>query len=176
MPNKTNVFWITGLSGAGKSTLCRKLVGHLREEQQKIVVMLDGDELREVMGATQAHTQDERRKLAMRYAHLCKMIASQGVDVAIATISMFREVHEWNRANIPGYVEIYLDVPKEELVRRDPKQIYARAARDELRNVAGFDFAVDEPTAPDIRIAWSEKLTAEETFSRVLEQLNLDFH
>jgi adenylylsulfate kinase len=175
VPNKTNVFWITGLSGAGKSTLCRKLVEHLRE-QQRTVVMLDGDELREVMGATQSHTQDERRQLAMRYSRLCKMIASQGVDVAIATISMFREVHEWNRANIPGYVEIYLDVPKDELVRRDPKQIYARAARDELKNVAGFDFAVDVPSAPDVRIAWSADLTAEKTLSQVLAQLNMHFH
>jgi adenylylsulfate kinase len=175
VPNKTNVFWITGLSGAGKSTLCRKLVEHLRE-QQRTVVMLDGDELREVMGATQSHTQDERRQLAMRYSRLCKMIASQGVDVAIATISMFREVHEWNRANIPGYVEIYLDVPKDELVRRDPKQIYARAARDELKNVAGFDFAVDVPSAPDVRIAWSADLTAEKTLSQVLAQLSMHFH
>ncbi len=128
------------------------------------------------MGATQSHTQDERRQLAMRYSRLCKMIASQGVDVAIATISMFREVHEWNRANIPGYVEIYLDVPKDELVRRDPKQIYARAARDELKNVAGFDFAVDVPSAPDVRIAWSADLTAEKTLSQVLAQLNMHFH
>jgi len=170
VPNNTNVFWITGLSGAGKSTLCRKLVAHLRE-QKRIVVMLDGDELREVMGATQSHTQEERKQLAMRYSRLCKMIASQGVDVAIATISMFREVHEWNRANIPGYVEIYLDVPKEEVVRRDPKKIYARAARDELKNVAGFDFAVDVPTAPDIRIAWSPELTADQSLTHVIEQL-----
>lgn len=169
MPNKTNVFWITGLSGAGKSTLCRKLVEHLREQEHRIV-MLDGDELREVMGATQAHTQEERKQLAMRYSQLCRMIASQGVDVAIATISMFREVHEWNRANIPGYVEIYLDVPKDELIRRDPKQIYARAARDELKNIAGFDVAVDAPAAPDIRIAWSPTLTVAATLSQVVEQ------
>jgi adenylylsulfate kinase-like enzyme len=170
VPNNTNVYWITGLSGAGKSTLCRKLVEHLRE-QQRIVVMLDGDELREVMGATQAHTQEERKQLAMRYSQLCRLVASQGVDVAIATISMFREVHAWNRANIPGYVEIYLDVPKDELIRRDPKQIYARAARDELKHVAGFDVAVDEPIAPDIRIAWSPGLSVDESLSHVVAQL-----
>ena len=77
----------------------------------------------------------------------------QGVDVAIATISLFREVHEWNRANLPGYVEIYLAVPMGELRRRDPKQIYARAARGELKDVAGLDFAIDEPQAPDRGVA-----------------------
>lgn len=173
MPHKTNVFWITGLSGAGKSTLCRKLVEHLREKK-RTVVMLDGDELREVMGAIHSHTQEERKELAMRYARLCKMIASQGVDVAIATISLFREVHEWNRANIPGYVEIYLDVPKEELIRRDPKQIYARAARDELKNVAGIDFAVDAPESPDVRVEWSAELTEDKAFAQIVAQLHLN--
>lgn len=167
------VYWVTGLSGAGKTTLCRKLVAHVRA-QGRSVVMLDGDELREAMGATNAHTRQERLQLAMRYAHLCHMIAVQGVDVAIATISLFREVHEWNRANMPGYVEIYLHVPLEELKRRDPKQIYARAERGELKDVAGLDFAVDEPQAPDVRIEWVSGLTVEAALARVIEQLNLE--
>lgn len=164
------VYWITGLSGAGKTTLCRELVAHLRAHVRP-VVMLDGDELREAMGATNAHTRQERLQLAMRYAHLCHMIAVQGVDVAIATISLFREVHEWNRANMPGYVEIYLHVPVEELKRRDPKQIYARAARGELKDVAGLDFAVDEPQAPDVRIEWVTGLTVEAALAQVIKQL-----
>lgn len=167
------VFWITGLSGAGKSTLAAEVTRFLRTKGEP-VVMLDGDELREAMGATNAHSRQERLQLAMRYAHLCHMIASQGVDVTIATISLFREVHEWNRANMPGYVEIYLHVPVEELKRRDPKQIYARAARGELKDVAGLDFAVDEPQAPDVRIEWVTGLTVEAALARVIEQLNLE--
>ncbi len=163
------VYWITGLSGAGKTTLCRELVAYLRQ-QGRPVVMLDGDELREAMGSTNAHTRQERLQLAMRYAHLCRMLAVQGVDVAIATISLFREVHEWNRANMQGYMEIYLQVPLDELRRRDPKQIYARAERGELKDVAGLDFAVDEPQAPDVRIDWAFGLTVEAALARVIEQ------
>lgn len=169
---KGAVYWVTGLSGAGKTTLCRELVTHLRADGRP-VVMLDGDELREAMGATSAHTRRERLQLAMRYAHLCHMIAVQGVDVAIATISLFREVHDWNRANLPGYVEIYLAIPMEELMRRDPKQIYARAARGELKDVAGLDFAVDEPQAPDVRIEWSQGLTAEAALDQVIGKLDI---
>jgi adenylylsulfate kinase-like enzyme len=167
------VFWITGLSGAGKSTLAVELTRFLRTAGEA-VVMLDGDELREAMGALKAHTRPERLQLASRYAHLCHMVASQGVDVVIATISLFREVHEWNRANMPGYVEIYLQVPLTELKRRDPKQIYARAARGELKDVAGLDFAVDEPQAPNVRIEWASGLTVEAALAQVIEQLNLE--
>ena len=39
--------WITGLSGAGKSTLAREIAARLRGRGDA-VVMLDGDELREI--------------------------------------------------------------------------------------------------------------------------------
>lgn len=136
--------------------------------------MLDGDKLREIMGATSTHTRQDRLQLAKRYAHLCYLIAVQGIDVAIATISLFREVHEWNRANLPGYFEIFLSVPMKELMRRDKKQIYARAARGELKDVAGLDFMVDEPQAPDVRIEWLPGLTVEVALAQVIEQLNLE--
>lgn len=135
--------------------------------------MLDGDELREVMGETTAHSREERLQLAMRYAHLCHLIAIQGVDVAIATISLFKEVHEWNRNNMPGYFEIFLDVPMDELTRRDPKQIYERAAKGELKDVAGVDFAVDVPQSPDMHFKWKPGLTEEVVLAQIIEQLKL---
>ena len=32
----------------------------------------------------------------------------------VATISLFKEVHAWNRANLQGYFEVYLRVSLEE--------------------------------------------------------------
>jgi adenylylsulfate kinase-like enzyme len=147
-----SVIWITGLSGAGKSTLANEVVVRLRAAGE-VVIMLDGDELREVFGATAANVQNHGRPgrlaLAIQYAHLCRVIASQGFTVVIATISLFREVHAWNRANLPGFFEVYLKVPVDELRRRDPKGIYRRFDAGELTNVAGLDLLIDEPEAAD---------------------------
>lgn len=146
------VMWITGLSGAGKSTLMKEVAARLRAQGEN-VLMLDGDELRDVFGAAAAnannHGHEGRLTLAMQYAHLCRVIASQGLTVVIATISLFREVHDWNRANLPGYFEVYLQVPLDELRRRDPKGIYRRFDAGELANVAGLDLPIDEPKAAD---------------------------
>ncbi|WP_296752248.1 adenylyl-sulfate kinase [Thiobacillus sp.] len=146
------VIWITGLSGAGKSTTAREVVRRLREHGRH-VVMLDGDELREVFGAVSANTENHGREgrlaLAMQYAHLCRVIAAQGMTVVIATISLFKEIHAWNRANLPGYFEVYLKVPVDELRRRDPKGIYRRFDAGELSDVAGLDLPIDEPEAAD---------------------------
>ena len=146
------VFWITGLSGAGKSTLTYEIATQLRANGEA-VVMLDGDELREVFGAVAANAQNHGREgrlaLAIQYAHLCRILAAQGLTVVIATISLFREVHVWNRANLPGYFEVYLKVPVDELRRRDPKGIYRRFDAGELTHVAGLDLTIDEPEAAD---------------------------
>ncbi len=147
------VIWITGLSGAGKSTLTREVVERLRGRGDQ-VVMLDGDELREVFGAAatdvDSHGRERRLALAMQYAHLCRVIAEQGFVVVIATISLFKKVHAWNRANLPGYFEVYLKVPVEELRRRDPKGIYRRFDAGELTDVAGLDLPIDEPIDADL--------------------------
>lgn len=146
------VIWITGLSGAGKSTLASEVVNRLRALGDS-VVMLDGDELREVFGAAAANAQNHGREgrlaLAFQYAHLCRVIAGQGLTVVIATISLFREIHTWNRANLPGYFEVYLKVPMEELRRRDTKGIYRRFDAGEIADVAGLDLSIDEPEAAD---------------------------
>lgn len=152
-----HVMWITGLSGAGKSTLAHEIVARLRNDGHS-VVMLDGDELRVVFGAAattaQNHGREGRLALAMQYARLCQVIAAQGHIVVIATISLFREVHSWNRTHLPGYFEVHLKVPMEELRRRDPKGIYRRFDAGELHNVAGLDLSVDEPDAADWLVAF----------------------
>lgn len=168
------VLWITGLSGAGKSTLAHEVVVRLQARGDD-VVMLDGDELREVFGAAAANAQNHGREgrlgLAMQYAHLCRVIGSQGLTVVIATISLFREVHAWNRENLPGYFEVYLKVPIEELRRRDPKEIYRRFDAGELSNVAGLDLPIDEPEAADWVVEYLSGQKASDLAVELINQL-----
>jgi adenylylsulfate kinase len=145
------VYWITGLSGAGKTTIGRLVFDELRR-RTPAAVFLDGDILREVFGNDLGHSRADRLQSAMRNARLCRMLAEQGIDVVCATISLFRECQEWNRAHIARYFEVYLRVPMEVLVRRDQKQLYSRALRGEITDVIGVDLPVEEPQRPDLVI------------------------
>jgi len=138
-------------------------------------VLLDGDVLREVFGAATVnadnHGREARLALAFQYAHLCRVIASQGLTVVIATISLFREIHDWNRVNLPGYFEVYLKVPVDELRRRDPKGIYRRFDAGELTNVAGLDLPIDEPEAADWLVEFDPEQTVEKLANDLFSQL-----
>lgn len=160
---KGRVIWITGLSGAGKSTLARALAACLPH-----AVLLDGDELRAVLGATSSgFDRDGRLALAQTYARLCKLLADQGHMVIIATISLFHEIHAWNRENLPGYLEVFLDVPEEVRRKRDPKGLYAAEKAGEVRHMAGAETAVDFPQSPHIVLPTAE-LTLEECVQKII--------
>jgi adenylylsulfate kinase-like enzyme len=143
------VFWFTGLSGAGKSTLAREFTNQLRRDG-RTVVLLDGDHLRELFDEHRGHGRADRLAIAMRNGRLCKFLADQGVDVVCATISLFHQCHDWNRAHIDSYREIHVRAPLEVLQARDSKGLYGRAARNEVTDVVGIDIPAEEPLRPDL--------------------------
>ncbi len=164
------VVWITGLSGSGKTTVARLLKAAL-EMRGRAVVLLDGDELRAFMPLGDRFDRDSRLSLALSYGGLCRLIAEQGFTVICATISMRREVHEWNRLNIPNYVEVFLDVAPEVRAARDPKRYYARIQGGGLTEFAGHDLGVDFPAAPDLHLTPSPEEEPEQTMERILALL-----
>ena len=133
------VFWITGLSGAGKSTIGFNYYQRLLSRGVS-AVFLDGDELRLIMGG-EGYDMETRKNLAFRYSRLCKLLSDQNINVVIATISMFHDVQNWNRLNIDNYVEIYIKVSLDELVKRDQKNLYS----SNQKNVVGFTAQYEEP-------------------------------
>lgn len=173
---KNHVIWITGLSGAGKTTLANKVYEQLRIHSDA-VVLLDGDILRAIFGLESSegsyHDKQTRMSLALKYSYLCKLLSDQGITVVIATVSLFKEVHEWNRRHLQNYLEIYLKVPITELQRRDPKGLYAKFARGETRQVAGLDLEIDEPEFPDLLLEYQIDCTVDKFCQSVMDCLEL---
>lgn len=163
------VFWLTGLSGSGKSTIAHQLTEEIRKVTPG-VVYLDGDIIREVLPEPSGHTLEERRQLAASYGRLCRMLSDQGVWVVAAVIAMFHEVQRWNRENIEDYVEVFVSVPMEELIRRDQKGLYSRALAGEIDNVVGIDIPAEEPECPEIVIDNHGERSSRHAVETILEQ------
>ena len=104
-------------------------------------------------------------------ARLCKLLADQGQTVVIATISLFHEVHAWNRAHLPGYLEVFLDVPESARRNRDPKGLHAAADQGRMTQMAGRDTTIDLPEAPHLTLD-TAKLSAEVCLRKLLEILH----
>lgn len=168
---KGNLYWITGLSGAGKTTIGTGLYQYIRQKKDN-VVFLDGDMLREVY-QSKTYSAEGRRNLAFQNARLCKMLTSQGIDVVICLIAMYEDCRKWNRENIENYHEIYLRVTIDELIRRDQKQLYSRALRNEIKDVVGINMSFEEPQTPDMIIDNNGQNTPEEVVEMITDYFQI---
>ena len=145
------LIWITGLAGAGKTTIATALYERLKRRYNNLV-LLDGDDFREMMGQDVGYDLDSRKIMARRMSRLCRYLVNQGVYVICATISMHKEIHEFNRSAVKDYYEILVDVSMENLVAQDKKRLYSRALKHEIYDVVGVDLPFDRPVHPDLVI------------------------
>lgn len=145
------VIWITGLSGAGKSVIAQKTYEMLKDRLPN-VILIDGDLFRSIMADDLGHSREDRLENAYRIARFSHFLSLQGIHVLCATMSLFHECQSWNRHNISRYFEVYIRVPFEILIRRDPKGIYARALEGTEQGVVGIDLPFEEPRSPDLII------------------------
>lgn len=148
------VIWLTGLAGSGKSTIGRALCGLWKAEAPN-TVLVDGDEVRRLLGRDgdeDAYTLQSRREIAEHISRLCAWLENQQMNVVCCTISLFADLHRRNRDRFSRYFEVYIEVPKDVLERRDVKDLYRRAARGEISNVVGVDLPFTPPANPDLTV------------------------
>ena len=169
------VIWITGLSGAGKTTLSKDLGNRLKKNGIPCV-QLDGDIIRSIFSEDKDNTNysyESRKKMAIRYSRLSLMLASQGYCVITSVIGMFKEIYSWNKKNLPGYYEIFLDIPICELKKRDPKGIYRKFSLGKITNVAGLDLKIQKPTNSDLHITDYKAINTEIIISNVINRISI---
>ncbi|MGB3897263.1 MAG: sulfate adenylyltransferase subunit CysN [Mesorhizobium sp.] len=147
------VLWFTGMSGSGKSTIANLLERKLYSEGRHTYI-LDGDNVRHGLNRDLGFTDADRVENIRRVAEVAKLMADAGLIVIVSFISPFRSERRAAREMMrPGeFVEVFVDTPLEECVRRDPKGLYARALKGEIPNFTGISSPYEAPEAPEIHL------------------------
>jgi adenylylsulfate kinase len=143
------VVWFTGLPSSGKSALCEEVARRLRAAGRPVVI-LDGDDIREVLVPAPGHSPAERDGFYETLARLAALIARQGLVVLVAATAHRRMYRERARALAPRFVEVFLDVDIAECARRDAKGLYAASREGRIRELPGLGVAYERPEAPDV--------------------------
>jgi adenylyl-sulfate kinase len=151
--NRPCVLWFTGLSGAGKSTIAN-LVDKQLYAQGRPTYLLDGDNVRQGLSKDLGFTDADRSENVRRVAEVARLMVDAGLIVLVSLISPFRAERRMARALMkPGdFIEIFVDTPLEVAEARDPKGLYKRARRGELKHFTAIDSPYEVPEKPEIRI------------------------
>jgi bifunctional enzyme CysN/CysC len=147
------VLWFTGLSGAGKSTIAN-LVERELHARGRHTYLLDGDNVRHGLNRDLGFTDEDRVENIRRVAEVARLMVDAGLIVLVSFISPFRSERAMARGLLePGeFLEIFVDAPLAVVEARDPKGLYGKVRRGELRNFTGIDSPYEPPERPDLRI------------------------
>jgi adenylylsulfate kinase len=164
------VCWFTGLSGSGKTTTARQVAEELKSLGRR-VEMLDGDELRETICKGLGFSREERFENIKRMAYVAKLLSRNGVTVLVSAITPYREMREYVRQEVPGFIEVYVRCPLEECERRDVKGLYAKARSGEIARFTGVSDPYEEPVTPEITIE-THTATVQQNRDKIVSWLN----
>jgi len=151
------VLWFTGLSAAGKSTIAN-LVERMLHANGFHTYLLDGDNVRHGLNKDLGFTAEDRVENIRRVAEVAKLMVDAGLIVLVAFISPFRSERRMARQLVQDneFLEVFVDAPLAVVEKRDPKGLYRKARRGELKNFTGIDSPYEPPEHAEIRIDTTE--------------------
>jgi bifunctional enzyme CysN/CysC len=166
------VLWFTGLSGAGKSTVAN-LVEKRLFALGKHTTMLDGDNVRHGLNRDLGFTDTDRVENIRRVGEVARLMADAGLIVLVSFISPFRSERQMARDLMPAgeFFEVFVDAPLAVVESRDPKGLYKKARRGEIKHFTGISSPYEPPENPELHID-TTRLSPEAAAELIVAQLS----
>jgi adenylyl-sulfate kinase len=145
------VVWLTGLPASGKSTVSMELERRLFDAGV-VVYTLDGDNVRGGLNSNLGFSHEDRTENIRRVGEVAALFADAGLVCVTAFISPYRADRAMARAAVKrgAFYEVYVRASLETCERRDPKGLYARARRGELKDMTGVGAPYEPPEPADL--------------------------
>ncbi|WP_202078598.1 adenylyl-sulfate kinase [Caldalkalibacillus salinus] len=161
--------WFTGLSGAGKTTICEALAKKLQNESVPYE-RLDGDLIRQYLTSDLGYSKQDRMTNIKRVSFVASLLTKHHVIVLASFISPYQEMRDMARDNIGSFVEVYVNCPLKECIRRDVKGLYKKALDGDIKHFTGISDPFEPPINPQLTVE-TDKETVNESVSKVYEYL-----
>ncbi len=168
---RSSVIWFTGLSASGKSTIAHALDKYFHENGIHSYV-LDGDNVRHGLNKDLDLSPASRKENIRRIGEVSKLFVDAGLLVIDAFIAPYREDRRQVRCMLEKeqFIEVYVKCSIDECERRDPKGLYKKAKKGEIKEFTGISAPYEEPDNPEV-ILETDKFSIDECVTRILDYL-----
>lgn len=143
--HRGGVFWFFGLSGSGKSAITR-IAEEMLNEKGILCFRLDGDNLRSGLNSDLGFSIEDRKENIRRAAEAAKLMAKAGIVVLSTFITPLNENRESAQKILGDYYHgIYVKCSVDVCEKRDPKGLYKKAKKGEIKDFTGVSAPFEEP-------------------------------
>jgi adenylylsulfate kinase len=169
--HKSAVLWFTGLSGSGKSTLTVALEKELFERGIH-TYRLDGDNIRHGLNKDLGFSPEDRTENIRRIGEVAKLMVDAGLITLTAFISPYQNDRNYVRSLLEEneFIEVYVKCSLEICEKRDPKGLYKKARKGEIKQFTGIDAPYEEPVQPEL-IVDTEHQSLDKSVRQVIQYL-----
>ena len=143
--------WLTGMLGAGKTTMADYIAARLRQVGRSVEI-LDEDDVKDELFEDIEEVKDDRVMVTRRLGFVADLLSRNGVCTVVACCSPYKAIRDENRRLINRYIEVYVDCPTEDLIKRDSTGKYKKALHGEIPNFIGITEPYEPPTSPEVTI------------------------
>jgi bifunctional enzyme CysN/CysC len=166
--HEANVLWLTGISGAGKSTIAKALEKKLWEEGKQ-TVLLDGDQVRHGLNGDLGFSPKDRTENIRRVGEVSRLFFEHGNIVICTFVSPYKQDRDRVRSLVPEgrFKEIHITCSSETAQKRDPKGLYEKAKKGEIKGLTGYDGKFETSENFDLTIN-TEEVSVEQAVQSIM--------
>src|SRR6056297_790405 len=169
--HKAKILWFTGISGAGKSSIAKALEKRLWEAGKQ-TVLLDGDQVRHGLNADLGFSPHDRKENIRRVGEVARLFFEHGNIVLCTFVSPYQKDRDRARQLVPDnrFIEVHVTCSPETAQERDPKGLYEKAKKGEIKGLTGFDGTYEEPESADY-VANTDEISVDEIVDQLISEL-----
>jgi len=147
------VVWFTGLPSSGKTTLAQETLEILQASREHCC-LLDGDEVRKCLHPSLGYDSESRANFYETLGSLAALLSRQGLTVLVAATAHRRRDRETARKLARNrFLEVFVDTPLDECIRRDTKGLYKKAQNGEIADFPGIHEDYEPPDGDAVLIS-----------------------
>ena len=148
-----------------------RLLQRVLSENGLLVEVFDGDDVRTRFSKGLGFSKQDRDENVRRISREASLVTELGGAAIVSVVSPYGTARGEARRAIGNFIEVYVQCPLEECIRRDVKGLYKKALAGEISNFTGISDPYDEPLDPEVLVE-TDRESPEESLAKILTTID----
>jgi len=146
------ILWLMGPTSSGKTSIAKAFNSSIKKCGDIPIIHYDGDEIRRFFGDAHGFGSSDRLRVVKTLVHLANKASAAGLYVIVSALTANEDARAFVAENLLNGRTVHVECSIEVCASRDPKGLYAKAAKGEIDTLVGVNSQYRAPDNPELVI------------------------